>query len=107
ATAATPVLQRLILHELDSMTMPVGVTPQGGGINAPLVRRKRWWTGVAAVAILFVVLAGVGYAVARQRPGLTQNTAQPKPPTPPPAVHVDSVAKRPLVASTPAPAKPP
>src|SRR5689334_18711126 len=52
-----------ILRELDSMTMPLGVTPQGGGIEAP--KAKRSWMSIAAVAILAVALAGVGYAVTR------------------------------------------
>ena len=52
-----------ILHELDSMTMPLGVTPDGGGVSAPTGRRpwmacgrrrdsrrgdrRRWVRGVA------------------------------------------------------------
>ena len=54
-----------ILQELDSLTMPFGVTPQTGGVEAPA--RKRPWRSVAAVAILAIVLGGVGYAVSRQR----------------------------------------
>ena len=54
-----------ILQELDSLTMPFGVTPQTGGIEAPA--RKHPWRSVAAVAILAIALAGVGYAVSRQR----------------------------------------
>ena len=54
-----------ILQELDSLTMPFGVTPQAGGIEPPA--RKRPWRSVAAVAILATVLGGVGYAVSRQR----------------------------------------
>jgi eukaryotic-like serine/threonine-protein kinase len=54
-----------ILQELDAMTMPLGITPQRGGLDARPVRRK--WTGIAAVAILFAVLAGVGYVVTRPR----------------------------------------
>ena len=61
--AARPQTADEILHELDSMTMPLGVTPQGGGIEAP--RATRRWTGIAAVAILATVLAGVGYVVTR------------------------------------------
>jgi hypothetical protein len=62
---ARPQRAEEVLHELDSLTMPLGVTPQPGGIKAPA--RRRPWFGVAAVAILFAVLAGVGYAVTRQR----------------------------------------
>ncbi len=62
---ARPQRAEEVLHELDSLTMPLGVTPQPGGIKAP--GRRRPWLGVAAVAILFAALAGVGYAVTRQR----------------------------------------
>jgi serine/threonine-protein kinase len=55
----------LVLQELDAMTMPLGMTPQGGGVEAR--RRKSHWLSVAAVAILFAVLAGVGYVVKRSR----------------------------------------
>jgi len=54
-----------VLRELDSLTMPLGVTPQEGTVKSPT--RRRPWAGVAAIAILFAVLAGVGYAVTRQR----------------------------------------
>jgi hypothetical protein len=96
--------------------MPFGVTPQAGGVDAP--PRKRRWRSVAAVAILVMVLAGVGYAVSRQRdrmtvvpsrpttPSVTQVTpdttrkmaqqaaptlAPPAAPTPPVVTHDDSV----------------
>ncbi len=62
---ARPQTADEILHELDSLTMPFGVTPQTGGVEAPA--RKRPWRSVAAVAILAIVLGGVGYAVSRQR----------------------------------------
>src|SRR4051812_12969452 len=63
--AARPQSADEILQELDAVTMPFGVTPQTGGIEAPA--RKRPWRSVAAVAILAIVLGGVGYAVSRQR----------------------------------------
>jgi serine/threonine-protein kinase len=63
--AARPQSADEILQELDSLTMPFGVTPQAGGVEAPV--RKRPWRSVAAVAILAIVLGGVGYAVTRQR----------------------------------------
>jgi serine/threonine-protein kinase len=66
-----------ILQELDSLTMPFGVTPQGGGIDAPT--RKRPWRGVGAVAILAIVLAGVGYAVSRQRESASVVSRPPPP----------------------------
>jgi eukaryotic-like serine/threonine-protein kinase len=62
---ARPQRAEEVLHELDSLTMPLGVTPQPGTVNTRVARRP--WLGVAAVAILFVALAGVGYAVTRQR----------------------------------------
>jgi hypothetical protein len=60
---ARPQTADEILQELDAMTMPLGVTPQRGGVEARKPRRR--WMGIAAVAILFAVLAGVGYAVTR------------------------------------------
>jgi len=63
--AARPQTADEILQELDSLTMPFGVTPQTGGVEAP--PRKSRWRSVAAVAILAIVLAGVGYAVSKQR----------------------------------------
>jgi tRNA A-37 threonylcarbamoyl transferase component Bud32 len=63
--AARPQRAEEVLHELDSLTMPLGVTPQEGMVKPAM--RRRPWAGIAAVAILFVVLAGVGYAVTRQR----------------------------------------
>src|SRR5262245_21521088 len=62
--AARPQTADEILHELDSMTMPIGITPSGGGVEAP--RPVKRWTGAAAIAILAAVLAGVGYAVTRR-----------------------------------------
>src|SRR5262245_4151664 len=59
--AARPQTADEILHELDSLTMPL--TPVGGGVDAR--RPTKRWTGVAAVAILAAVLGGVGYAVTR------------------------------------------
>src|ERR1043165_2740247 len=70
---ARPQRAEDILQELDAMTMPMGVTPQRGGIEAPT--KKRPWMGVAAVAILFAVLAGVGYAVTRNKPQSASNTS--------------------------------
>ena len=68
-----------ILQELDSLTMPFGVTPQAGGVEAPA--RKRPWRSVAAVAILAMVLAGVGYAVSKQRDRMTVVGSRPTAPT--------------------------
>ena len=68
-----------ILQELDSLTMPFGVTPQTGGVEAP--PRKHPWRSVAAVAILAAVLGGVGYAVSRQRDRTTTVGSRPTAPT--------------------------
>src|SRR3954464_8873446 len=54
--AARPQRAEEILQELDSMTMPLGMTPRGG-VSARTPRRP--WMSIAAVAILFAVLAGV------------------------------------------------
>ena len=98
-----------VLRELDSMTMPLGVTPMQGGISAP--KRGKPWMSVAAVAILLAVLAGVGYAVTRSKSPATNLAVKPVPaappapaPTPPPA---ESLVKRAAVASGVAPDKPP
>src|SRR6185312_14148028 len=95
--AARPQSADEILHELDSMTMPMGVTPQAGGIRAPT--QKRSWSRVAAVAILFVVLAGVGYAVTRPRTPDAPVVVPVAAPTPPPAP-VESIVKRAAAASS-------
>jgi serine/threonine-protein kinase len=92
-----------ILHELDSMTMPLGVTPTNGETRA--IRARRPWMGAAAVAILALVIAGVGYAVARSR----NTPATPAPPKlavtpPPPVAAVDTTKKGPV--TPPKPAKP-
>jgi serine/threonine-protein kinase len=77
-----------ILHELDSLTMPLGVTPQESGTTETRVRRP--WMGAAAVAILVVVIGGVGYAVARSR--ATSPSATPMKPITPPVTQVTKVA---------------
>jgi len=104
--AARPQTAGEVLHELDSMTMPLNVTPQEGGFSAQPKQRR--WTGVAAVAILLAVLAGVGYAVSRQR---TTGAVVKLQPAPPPAAPNESLVKRAATASgvatpTPAPPKP-
>jgi hypothetical protein len=82
------------------MTMPLGVTPQAGGIEAP--KAKRSWMSIAAVAILAAALAGVGYAVTRTNDaagGSGSNVTPAKAvtiaPVPPPAppTSIDSIAK--------------
>jgi serine/threonine protein kinase len=102
---ARPQRAEDVLHELDSLTMPLGVTPQAGGLGAP--RRRRPWLGVAAIAILFAALSGVGYAVTHQRP---RQSMIPTAPTPPTAVRLlspsESLAKRAAAATVIAPPPP-
>jgi tRNA A-37 threonylcarbamoyl transferase component Bud32 len=72
---ARPQRAEEVLHELDSLTMPLGVTPQEG-TTKPTARR--WpWAGVAAIAILVAMLAGVGYVVTHQRARTTVPPATP------------------------------
>ena len=111
--AARPQSADDILRELDSMTMPLGVTPQAGGIEAP--KAKRSWMSIAAVAILAAALAGVGYAVTRTNgsAGGSGSNATPSKavtiaPVPPPAppTSIDSTAKaaaKATAAAAPAP----
>ena len=98
-----------VLRELDSMTMPLAVTPIQGGISAP--KRGTPWMSVAAVAILLAVLAGVGYAVTRSKSPTTNVAVNPvpaAPPAPAPApAPAESLVKRAAVASGVAPEKPP
>ncbi|HEV8497680.1 MAG TPA: serine/threonine-protein kinase [Gemmatimonadaceae bacterium] len=77
---ARPQRAEEVLRELDSLTMPLGVTPQDGTVKSPT--RRRPWAGVAAIAILFAVLAGVGYAVTRQRARTSIPPATPAAPAP-------------------------
>jgi tRNA A-37 threonylcarbamoyl transferase component Bud32 len=102
--AARPQTADEILRELDSMTMPLGVTPQAGGIEAPVPAGKRRWTGVAAVAILGAVIAGVGYAVTRdENTNPTPEVAAKIAPNPAPSMS-DSAKKALSTATTVAPA---
>jgi serine/threonine-protein kinase len=102
--AARPQRAEEVLHELDSLTMPLGVTPRAGGVETP--SRRRPWLGVAAVAILFAALAGVGYAVTHQRSRSTAIPSVAAPPIvrlPPPS---ESLVKRAATQSTVAPPPP-
>jgi serine/threonine-protein kinase len=101
--AARPQRAEEILHELDSMTMPLGITPQGGGVSAS---KRKPWAGVAAVAILLAVLAGVGYAVSRsqrQQPQAAIEASKAAVPTavaaPPPKTQPESIVKKTAEAS--------
>ena len=102
-----------VLRELDSMTMPLAITPQPGGISAPKSRQP--WMSVAAVAILLAVLAGVGYVVARSKSPTTNVAATPVVPSAPAAAPApapapqpaESLVKRAAIASGIAPQTPP
>jgi serine/threonine-protein kinase len=104
--AARPQRAEEILHELDSMTMPLGITPQGGGVSAA---KRKPWAGVAAVAILLAVLVGVGYAVSRsksQQPQIATQASQSTAPAvaaPPPKTQPESIVKKTAEASGVAP----
>ena len=96
-----------ILQELDAMTMPMDVTPRQAGIEPRTTRR---WAGVAAVAILFIVLAGVGYAVTRQHEPRKASATSPKTAAAPQATPESSVRRAASAANLtapPGPAKPP
>jgi serine/threonine-protein kinase len=87
--AARPQSADEVLHELDSMTMPLGVTPQGGGVEASA--RRPSWSTVAAIAVPIVAVIGVLYGMsrrdagARNAPAAVQASA-PATPAPPPVV---------------------
>src|SRR4051794_10406492 len=61
-----------ILFELDSMTMPLGMTPQSGGVDTQPVRPPR--RALLAAALAVVVLGG-SYALLRTR--LSSNPREP------------------------------
>ena len=91
-----------ILHELDSMTMPLGVTPDGGGVSATTGRRP--WLAAAAVAILVATIGGVGYVVSRSQKAPPPPVVLPTPTPLPAAKSADTTAKAKAVA--PKPVKP-
>src|SRR5215475_12979035 len=87
--AARPQRADDILHELDGMTMPMGITPQSGGVE-PKPRRKST-TAVLATGAALVVVAAL-YAFSRRGPShaakpdsaVVSTTVKPAPrPTPP------------------------
>ncbi|HEY4304267.1 MAG TPA: serine/threonine-protein kinase [Gemmatimonadaceae bacterium] len=103
---ARPQTADAILQELDAMTMPLSITPQRGGVRS--AKKRRPWAGIAAVAILFVVLAGVGYVVSRAptpptppRPSATATQS-----SPPALPRVDSSAKSAMAGARALPAPP-
>jgi serine/threonine-protein kinase len=96
---ARPQTADEVLQELDAMTMPLGMTPQSGGVGAR--RPRRPWASVAAVAILFAVLAGVGYVV-RRGPAKPQPSATAAKGVPA-VVRADSIARAAAAGAAAAP----
>jgi serine/threonine-protein kinase len=107
---ARPQTADEILQELDAMTMPLGVTPERTPAKAQTARRP--WMTIAAVAILFAVVGGVGYAVTRApstpRPSATASKKEAVPARP-----IDSTARPkappvlgPVVSAPPPPSPP-
>ncbi len=90
-----------ILHELDSMTMPLGLTPDAAGTTAVKVRRP--WAAAAAVAILVAAIGGVGYVVSRSHETPPAPAARPSPAPLPAPKTVDTTVKAQAVAPKPAP----
>jgi uncharacterized membrane protein YebE (DUF533 family) len=92
-----------ILHELDSMTMPLGSSADATVATA--ARSKRSWMGAAAVAILVAAIGGVGYVVthSRQQPPAVAAPTLPPPPT---VKLADTSAKPPIVPPKAPAAKP-
>jgi serine/threonine protein kinase len=89
--AARPQTADEVLRELDSMTMPLGVTPQGGGISATPTPRR--WSGTIAVAVLLLIAGGVAYAVSRQHAPPAAVTLKTLPPPSAPSPPSESPVK--------------
>ena len=83
--AKRPQQAEEILQELDAMTMPMGITPQGGGVEATS-RRRSWIVVGGAVAIAAII---GGYGLSRRdsgpnaRPATGAATPAPSQPAPP------------------------
>jgi serine/threonine protein kinase len=99
--AARPQTADEVLRELDSMTMPLGVTPQAGGVSATPTPRR--WSGTIAVAVLLLIVGGVAYAVSRQHASPATVTLKTVPPPATPSAPSDSLAKTAATASVIAP----
>src|SRR5690242_6919488 len=93
-----------ILQELDAMTMPMGITPQGGGVEAKSGRRP--WTMIGA-AVAVVAIIGV-YGISRRdvattaRPttgAVTPATSLPATPSQPNAIPPAKGGPKPTVAA--------
>jgi hypothetical protein len=95
-----------VLRELDSLTMPIGVTPQAGGIPSRKTVSRRVVLATGAVALLAVVAAAVAV---QRRGGATDSTRTPAlapatlrdtapPPRPVPAPAVPQAAPKPIIS---------
>jgi len=90
-----------ILHELDSMTMPLGLTPEGAGVSTS--GRRRPWAAAAAVAILVAAIGGVGYVVSHSQKTPPPPAVVPITPPPPAPKAVDTTATKKAAVPTPPP----
>lgn len=108
--AARPQQAEEILQELDAMTMPLGVTPQNGGVDAK-PRRRSWVASTVAAAI--VVVAVAAYAFYRQhslttaRPDSSTQAQRPAQPAPSAPVAPPGAAPTPAGAPVATVIKPP
>ncbi len=79
--AGRPQRAEEILKELDAMTMPLGVTPQNGGIDAKPRGRSWMAPGIAAATLIVAALAAYGvsrrYVVPTARPDSSTRVARP------------------------------
>jgi serine/threonine-protein kinase len=111
--AARPQHAEDILHELDALTMPLGVTPQSGGVE-PRTKSGSRAIAVGVAAALFVAAAAYGISrrgVTRPRPDSTVPSpvvAKPAPAAPAPPAGPTQAGGAPAahVAATIPPAKP-
>jgi eukaryotic-like serine/threonine-protein kinase len=82
--AARPQRAEDILHELDAMTMPLGITPQSGGVE-PKPRRKPTAIVLAAAAVLAVVATVYGISRRGSAPAAKHDSTAVAPTTVKPA----------------------
>src|SRR5262245_2369696 len=92
-----------VLHELDSLTMPIGLTPQDGGAPARKPRARRAPL-VAAVALIVVTAVGIAAVVSKSRTEASQTTSVSAPPSIPKAARDSATPVAPPPA-LPAPPK--
>jgi serine/threonine-protein kinase len=110
--AGRPQRAEEILHELDAMTMPLGVTPQSGGVET---KPRRWSAAVLLASAAALVVVASLYAISRRGPPAGPKPDLPaaaaaKPPSTTPTAPVNptqSGAAPPVAAPVkPAPIKP-